>query len=209
MAESNREIGGYPVAAINIPTDRLTHYGLRQVCTLLSLPQNACSGVHARHSAATESPPTTTDRLITIHSPALSTPHPVACTMPTVPKLRSHCTGIGDWLADCGAARQHGIWRRLPRRRPPKRVGWPDWQLGRQPRPCVCQHNAPGLIRQRPLQCCDPPGECRVCLLFPPSTRPAPLCSFCFELHILAALCASRSITGTQHFSCMRLNDSR
>ena len=31
MAESNREIGGYPVAAINIPTDRLTHYGLRQV----------------------------------------------------------------------------------------------------------------------------------------------------------------------------------
>ncbi len=32
VAESNREIGGYPVAAINIPTDRLTHYGLRQVC---------------------------------------------------------------------------------------------------------------------------------------------------------------------------------
>jgi hypothetical protein len=31
VAESNREIGGYPVAAINIPTDRLTHYGLRQV----------------------------------------------------------------------------------------------------------------------------------------------------------------------------------
>lgn len=30
VAESNREIGGFPVAAINIPTDRLTHYGLRQ-----------------------------------------------------------------------------------------------------------------------------------------------------------------------------------
>lgn len=30
VAESIREIGGYPVAAINIPTDRLTHYGIRQ-----------------------------------------------------------------------------------------------------------------------------------------------------------------------------------
>lgn len=37
VAESNREIGGYPVAAINIPTDRLTHYGLRQVT-----PQSEC-----------------------------------------------------------------------------------------------------------------------------------------------------------------------
>jgi hypothetical protein len=35
VAESNREIGGYPVAAINIPTDRLTHYGLRQVIASL------------------------------------------------------------------------------------------------------------------------------------------------------------------------------